>query len=77
MIRFVVVVCCFVLFVLFFFFVFAQLQIIMFNPIIQRNKFQTNTANWTQPMRTHDLTQAEDPESYARSIQSQISFAIC
>ena len=30
--------------------------------------FRQNTANWGQPRRTHDLTQAPDLGSYARSI---------
>ena len=38
---------------------------------VQRNKFRQNMETWTQPMRTHNSTQAPDPGSYARSIQSE------
>ena len=37
--------------------------------------FRQNTAIWTQPMLTHNLTQAHDMGSYTRLIQSQISLA--
>ena len=34
-----------------------------------------NTAIWMQPMCSHNLTQGQDPGSYTRSTQSQISLA--
>ena len=40
----------------------------MLIPIIKKNNFKQNMAIWMQPMRTHNLTQAQDLESYAPSI---------
>ena len=37
--------------------------------------FRQSTAIWIQPMRTYNLTQAQDPESYARWIQLRISLS--
>ena len=47
------------------------MQLLLFKQI----NFRQNTAIWTQPMRTHNLTQAQAPASYARSIQSRISLS--
>ena len=43
--------------------------------LFKKINFRQNTAIWTQPMRTHNLTHAQDLGSYAQLIQSRTSLA--